>query len=109
LHDYPSGHSARGWTWGLVLGQLLPNRRQQLIARAQAYADSRVVCGFHSPTGAGAGRAVALITVDALMRTPSFKADMKQASKELAALKQSGTAPPEGQCRAELMRTDRPY
>ena len=109
FHDYPSGHTARGWTWGLVLAALLPDRRKQLTARAQAYADSRVVCGFHSPTGVGAGRTVAMLTVNSLMRDPSFRADMKQASNELAALKQRAHAPSERQCQSELTLATKPY
>ena len=101
FHDYPSGHSSRGWTWGLILAKLLPERRRQLSERAKAYADSRVVCGFHSPTGASAGRAVAVLTVDSLMRNPRFRADMQQASHELAALKQRGQVLAASQCPSE--------
>jgi acid phosphatase (class A) len=101
FHDYPSGHSSRGWAWALVLAELLPDRRQQLSERAKAYADSRVVCGVHSPTGASAGRAVAVLTVDSLMRNPRFRADMQQARHELAALKQRGQVPSAHQCRSD--------
>jgi acid phosphatase (class A) len=109
FHDYPSAHSARGWTWGLILAELLPDRRRQLLSRAQAYADSRVVCGFHSPTGAEGGRTVAVLTFNALMRNPRFKADMQQASTDLTALKQHGQVPPARQCRAEQRMKDTPY
>jgi acid phosphatase (class A) len=109
FHDYPSGHSTRGWTWGLILAELLPDRRQFLMSRAQAYADSRVVCGFHTPTGAAAGRGVATLAVVALKRDPRFRAELKQASNELAALKQQGDAPPAGQCRSEQAMLQRPY
>lgn len=99
--DYPSGHSARGWTWGLVLAQLIPNRREELTSRAKAYAESRVICGFHSPSGAEGGRAVAMLTVDTLMRNSRFRTDMQRASKELLAIKEQGQHPPVGQCRPE--------
>ncbi len=109
FHDYPSGHSTRGWTWGLILAGLLPDRRQLLMSRAQAYADSRVVCGFHTPTGAAAGRGVAMLAISALQRHPSFRAELEQASKELAALQQQGPAPPAGQCWSEQAMLKRPY
>lgn len=109
FHDYPSGHSTRGWTWAFVLAQLLPDRRQQLMSRAQAYADSRVVCGFHSPTGVRPGRALAMLTVTSLNRNPKFTADLQQASQELTALKQHGDTPPAGQCQSELSMMKRPY
>ena len=103
FHDYPSGHSTRGWTWGLILAELLPDRRQQLASRANAYAESRVVCGFHSPTGAKVGRPVAVLTVNSLMHSPRFRADMQQASRELVALKRHGQMPPPRQCAAERL------
>jgi acid phosphatase (class A) len=107
--DYPSGHAARAWTWGLVLAALLPDRRQQLISRAQAYADSRVICGFHSPTGANGGRTVAVLAVNSLMRDRRFRADMQQAAKEVAALKLQGQVPAANQCRSEPAMVSRPY
>jgi acid phosphatase (class A) len=107
--DYPSGHSARGWGWALVLVELIPNRREQLTSRARAYADSRVVCGFHSPMGADAGHAVAALTVSSLKRNPSFRADLQQASREVTTVRQLGQAPPPGQCRFERLMMHRPY
>jgi len=91
------------------LAELIPNRRAQLSSRARAYAESRVVCGFHSPTGAEAGRTVAMLTVNSLMRNPQFRTDMQQASKELSALRQRGQLPPARQCRSEDPLMDKPY
>lgn len=108
-HDYPSGHAARAWTWGFILAELLPERRAQLLSRAQAYGESRVVCGFHSPTGVSAGRGVAVITVRSLMADARFQADLRAASKELAALRQHGQSPPARQCRSEAALAGRPY
>jgi acid phosphatase (class A) len=107
--DYPSGHSARGWTWGLVLAELLPDREEQLTARAEAYGESRVVCGFHSPTGIEAGHGVAVLTVDALLQDSAFRADMRQASEELATLRREGQLLPARQCQTERALMDRPY
>ena len=109
LHDYPSGHSSRGWTWALILAKMLPARREHLLARANAYAESRVICGFHSPTGAGAGRAVAALTVNSLMRNRHFRADLQRAAKELAALKLQRQVPPARQCQSEALSLARVY
>ena len=107
--DYPSGHSARGWTWGLILAELLPDRAEKLTSRAEAYGESRVVCGFHSPTGVEAGHAVAVLTVKALLQKPTFRADMHRASNELSELRRQGHAPAALQCRAEEALSVRPY
>ena len=99
--DYPSGHAARGWTWGLILAELLPDQQSQLLSRAEAYGESRVICGFHSRTGVEAGRNVAMLTVKSMMDDPRFRADLKKASQELAQLRKHGRLPPARLCRAE--------
>ena len=45
--SYPSGHSALGWAWALVLTQVAPERTDALAQRGRAYAQSRGVCGVH--------------------------------------------------------------
>ena len=99
--DYPSGHAARGWTWGLILAELLPSRRSQLLSRAEAYGESRVICGFHSPTGVNGGRDVAMLTVRALMNEAKFRADLRQAFQEIAELRNRGQSSPALLCQAE--------
>ena len=42
--SYPSGHSAIGWGWALILSQLAPDHAEALLARGRAYAQSRMVC-----------------------------------------------------------------
>lgn len=108
-HDYPSGHAARGWTWALILAELLPDRRTQLMSRAKAYGESRVVCGFHSPTGVDAGRRVALLTVPVLMADAQFKADLRAASAELSTLRQKGQLPAARNCQSESTLAHYPY
>src|SRR5262249_49626903 len=43
--DYPSGHTATSWETGLVLTQVAPDLANDLLARARAFGESRVVCG----------------------------------------------------------------
>nr|WP_255441193.1 hypothetical protein [Synechococcus sp. HK01-R] len=42
--SYPSGHTAVGWGWGLILSTIAPDRSDELIARGRAYGESRSVC-----------------------------------------------------------------
>jgi acid phosphatase (class A) len=35
-YDYPSGHTTRGWTFGLVLADLEPDRATPILTRARA-------------------------------------------------------------------------
>ena len=104
--DYPSGHAARGWTWGLILAELLPERRSQLLSRAEAYGDSRVVCGFHTPSGVEAGRGLAMAVVKSLADEPRFRTDFRQASQELTELKKKGHLPPARLCEADRKLQD---
>ncbi len=90
---YPSGHAATGWTWGLILSELAPDRSEALMSRARSFGDSRVICGVHYVTDIEAGRAVASATVARLHADPVFKADLEVARAELAAARASTPAP----------------
>jgi len=39
--SYPSGHSAIGYGWGLILAELAPDRAARIVARGRAFGDSR--------------------------------------------------------------------
>jgi acid phosphatase (class A) len=90
---YPSGHAATGWTWGLILSELAPDRSEALMSRARSFGDSRVICGVHYVTDVEAGRAVASATLARLHSDPAFKADLEVARAELAAARASTAAP----------------
>lgn len=99
--DYPSGHSTLSWGAGLVLAELVPQRSTQILARARAYGDSRVVCGVHSVSAVEQGRITASATVAAEHGVPEFRADLEGARTELAALRATSAASNAGSCQAE--------
>jgi acid phosphatase (class A) len=99
--DYPSGHATWGWTIGLILAELAPDRATDIDLRARAYADSRVVCGAHNHSAIEAGAMNAAIVVAALHASPAFRQDAESARRELAAYRQSTPAMDAGQCTAE--------
>ncbi|HME33573.1 MAG TPA: phosphatase PAP2 family protein [Terriglobales bacterium] len=45
--SYPSGHTAIGWGWALILSEIAPDRTDALLARGRAFGQSRVVCNVH--------------------------------------------------------------
>ncbi len=45
--SYPSGHSAVGWAWALMLTELAPERADAILARGRAFGQSRAICGVH--------------------------------------------------------------
>lgn len=90
---YPSGHAATGWTWGLILSELAPDRAEALMSRARSFGESRVICGVHYVSDIEAGRDVAAATLARLHSDPVFKADLETAGAELAAARASTPAP----------------
>lgn len=83
--SYPSGHSATGWSWALVLAELAPARTDAVLAVGREMGESRVVCGVHYPSDIEAGRTVASAMVARLHAEPAFTDDMAKARRELAA------------------------
>lgn len=88
--SYPSGHSALGWGWALVLAELMPERTDALIQRGHAFGQSRVVCGVHWQSDVDAGRVMGAAAVARLHADPVFLAQMQAAAGEIRALRASG-------------------
>jgi acid phosphatase (class A) len=100
--DYPSGHTVFGWSVGLVLGELRPDRATEILIRARAFGESRVICGVHNASAVEAGRMVAESTVAALHGNETFRGDMEAARKELGTLTRDLTQSSEPMCAAEI-------
>jgi acid phosphatase (class A) len=96
--SYPSGHSAIGYGWGLVLAQVLPDRATDLVARGIAFGDSRRVCNVHWLSDVEQGRVTATATFARLQASPAFQADIAAARDELA---QRAPVAPDRDCAAE--------
>ncbi len=80
--SYPSGHSTRGWMVAMILARVAPDRSEALMARAQAYEESRLVCGMHFPSDVEAGHEVAVAVVAHLDASTAFLSDINNARKE---------------------------
>jgi acid phosphatase (class A) len=96
--SYPSGHSAIGYGWGLVLAQLVPEKATDLVARGIAFGDSRRVCNVHWLSDVEQGRTTASATFARLQASPAFQADVAAAREELA---QRAPVAPDRDCAAE--------
>ena len=94
--SYPSGHSAIGYGWALILAQLLPDRAAALVARGRAFGDSRRICNVHWLSDVEEGRVTAALTVARLNADAAFRADLDATRAEL----RTAHAPPHG-CDAE--------
>lgn len=83
--SYPSGHSTWAYTTALVLADMLPERRAQLLARADQYARNRTVAGVHYPSDVEAGRLAGTALAAMLFTCPAFERQEAAARKELRA------------------------
>jgi acid phosphatase (class A) len=98
--SYPSGHTAIGWAWALILTELVPERTDAILARGRAFGESRVVCNVHWLSDVQEGRFVGAATVARLHADPMFRADLALAERELAAAR-ANHVPPAPDCAAE--------
>ena len=57
--SYPSGHTTYGYMGSILLAVLVPNRYQQMIARAAEYGNDRILLGAHYAMDVMGGRTLA--------------------------------------------------
>jgi acid phosphatase (class A) len=88
--SYPSGHTALGWGWALILTELSPDRAEQLLARGRAFGESRNVCNVHWYSDVVAGRLVGSAAVARLHANESFQAAMKAARADITRVRAAG-------------------
>ncbi|MBI5505967.1 MAG: phosphatase PAP2 family protein [Deltaproteobacteria bacterium] len=91
--SYPSGHSAIGWAWALILTEVAPDRADAILARGQAFGQSRVVCNVHWQSDVTQGRTIGAGAVARLHGNAAFRTELKAAKAELAAVREKGLRP----------------
>jgi acid phosphatase (class A) len=82
-NSYPSGHATLGYSLGVVLTHLMPEKSQVILARAADYAGHRLVCGMHFRSDIVASQEYGTLLALRLMENPSFMAQMDKARAEL--------------------------
>ncbi|MFN0010501.1 MAG: acid phosphatase [Phycisphaerales bacterium] len=82
---YPSGHSTGAMLWATLLAEMLPEKRNELRARAAAAGYSRIVLGVHFPSDVVAGLASGEAIGRAIIAAPRAKAALEDARQELRA------------------------
>ena len=98
--SYPSGHTAAGWAWALILSEIAPERRDDLLARGMEYGKSRYICNVHWLSDVQASQIIASGTVAQLHADPVFRADLRAAQQEVQSLRMRGMQP-NGDCELE--------
>ncbi|GLQ97609.1 acid phosphatase [Dyella mobilis] len=81
--SYPSGHATFGYTTAVLLANMLPEKRAAIFARADEYAEHRIVMGAHFPTDIEAGRLAGTVIAADIMQDASWRQDYEAARLEL--------------------------
>jgi acid phosphatase (class A) len=98
--SYPSGHTAAGWGWALILAEISPAQTDAILLRGLSFGESRNVCNAHWHSDVVQARSVAAGTVARLHAEADFRADLNAAKAELAAA-HSQSLKPVRDCAAE--------
>lgn len=82
---FPSGHTAEAWRDTLAMAYLVPQRFQELIARAMEMGENRILAGMHSPLDTMGGRvhATAVVAYN-LSSVASYTPAVKKAAYDQA-------------------------
>ncbi len=80
---YPSGHTTRGTLWGVILANMVPEKRAEIMTRAWEYGQNRIIGGIHYPSDVEAGRISGSIIAAALLKNAEFLPEFEAAKAEL--------------------------
>ena len=84
---YPSGHATRATLYALILVELFPEHRDEILAKARESGWLRVQGGVHTPLDIFAGRTLGQAIAQAFLRNPEFQHDLAEVKAEIAAAK----------------------
>jgi acid phosphatase (class A) len=82
--SYPSGHAAAGWSWALILAELIPSHAEAILVRGREFGESRTICGFHYPSDIEASRIITSGVIARLHGDANFRRELDAARRELA-------------------------
>jgi acid phosphatase (class A) len=84
-NSYPSGHSTQGTVMALLLAELYPDKRDEILAIGRSMGWHRVTSGKHYPTDVYAGRVLGQAIVRELHKDADFERDFAKVKAELQA------------------------
>ncbi|CAM5341068.1 Major phosphate-irrepressible acid phosphatase [Mycolicibacterium aubagnense] len=81
--SWPSGHTTLGTMMGIVLSDMVPEKRTEIMARAWEYGHNRVVAGIHYPSDIEMGRISGAVIASNLQHNAEFETEYAAAKAEL--------------------------
>ena len=91
--SYPSGHSAIGWAWALILSEIDPERSDAILARGRVFAQSRAVCNVHWQSDIVYGSVIGAAAYSKLHSSDLFNSAIKAAKVEIMIAREKGSLP----------------
>ncbi len=85
--SYPSGHTAIGWAWALILAEVFPQQADVILERGKQFGISRNVCNVHWHSDVVYGRMMGAAAVAMLHANTDFMIDLAAAKEEVKVLK----------------------
>lgn len=80
--SYPSGHATFAYLSGVILAKIVPEKRAEIFARADAYAQGRALGGVHYVSDVEAGKVSGTVIAAAMLANPAFRDDLARATRE---------------------------
>ena len=84
--SYPSGHTAIGWAWALILSEVFPEQADVILERGKQFGISRNVCNVHWHSDVVYGRMMGATAVAMLHSNTDFMIDLEAAKEEIELL-----------------------
>ncbi len=81
--SYPSGHAAFAAASAILLGELIPSKRNAVFDQARTFAENRIILGLHYPSDVASGWTAGTLAAYAMMRSREFQRDFAAAKAEL--------------------------
>jgi acid phosphatase (class A) len=81
-YAYPSGHATSGYLEAFALAMMIPEKRDQILTRADEYAHNRLVCGVHYASDIAAGKDTAYAMFALMLQNPRFQQEFVSAKAE---------------------------
>ena len=89
--SYPSAHATYGAALGMVLAEMMPEKKEALYKRIQDYGYSRIVSGAHFRSDIYAGNVAGAAIAASLLSKETFRTELNDVKDELR--KAAGLAP----------------
>ncbi len=80
---YPSGHTTVGTLMGIVLSNMVPEKRAEIMDRAWVYGWNRVIGGIHYRSDIEAGRIAGSVIAARILEQQDFQTEFTAAKAEL--------------------------